>query len=401
MMLRIVIDPVPQQKLLFPCPQCGVDLRLQVDTPQPPTIAVTSLDIEQVNVSELADDVPIVLLTSCIPVPAQALDQQRDGFVSPFLIMSNYASQEGFLHYSEASNVLYEFYGKLLAPIRRIASIYASGNTEALRKLLGSLPVIDIDEFRDFPPAYQVGRCFDLLFAPVMRLEEHWAAKQELLSLQFRGFKKHPGAYKRLLDDLVNVGRFTQFRRKVAATAITLLEDYGSLLPGMAWETFEPQPDARDFRIIRDDFDVLRARYVEIFELGSQALAYVGYLSNLVRRGDARQWCDGRSTGLQAVMDLTSHKREFITAEVPAIRVIYEAVHRRTRNKFGHYSVEYDSASGDLIDNDGNRTSYVLFLADYLSAARLALFLMTLTEKISLDLEDVASHHALITNDSS
>ena len=45
--------------------------------------------------------------------------------------------------------------------------------------------------------------------------------------------------------------------------------------------------------------------------------------------------------------------------------------------------------SGELVDDRGHRTNYVLFLVDYLEAVRLIKTLLTIVEKITLDQLDI------------
>jgi hypothetical protein len=55
--------------------------------------------------------------------------------------------------------------------------------------------------------------------------------------------------------------------------------------------------------------------------------------------------------------------------------------------------IEYDFSTGELVDSVGHRTSFVLFLADYLSAARLLWYLFSVCEKLTLEILDVPSDH--------
>src|SRR5207247_1362999 len=104
--------------------------------------------------------------------------------------------------------------------------------------------------------------------------------------------------YRTLLDEFVNELGFLEHRRKVVATAMGVLDHFDALLPGLAWEhiTADPPPDPADYRIVRGDFDELRARYVEIFELASRSLIFVGAILNLAERGAPTQWANGAPT---------------------------------------------------------------------------------------------------------
>jgi hypothetical protein len=137
----------------------------------------------------------------------------------------------------------------------------------------------------------------------------------------------------------------------------------------------------------------LRARYVEVFELASRSLAYVGAIFNLVERGNACLWSDGSEASIGEMLRRTAHRRESILAELPYANRLYDEVRRQSRNDFGHYAIEYDFSTGELVGRDGARTSYVLFLVDYLAAARLTAYLLAVVEKLSLDYRDADSEH--------
>ena len=44
---------------------------------------------------------------------------------------------------------------------------------------------------------------------------------------------------------------------------------------------------------MRDDFNALRSRYVEVFELASRTLVYIGGIKNLAQRNQPDMWPDG------------------------------------------------------------------------------------------------------------
>jgi hypothetical protein len=67
--------------------------------------------------------------------------------------------------------------------------------------------------------------------------------------------------------------------------------------------------------------------------------------------------------------------RESWLVDLPGVKVLFDAVARRTRNDIGHRLVRYDFNSGDLVFDDGTREAYLDFEVDYLSAARLSRYL--------------------------
>jgi hypothetical protein len=92
-----------------------------------------------------------------------------------------------------------------------------------------------------------------------------------------------------------------------------------------------------------------------------------------------------------------ANEREFILDELPNARVFYDGIRRHSRNAFGHYNVEYDFAAGELVDQrTGARTSLLLFLVDYLEAARMTAYLLTVAEKITVAGRDSGGIAALV-----
>jgi hypothetical protein len=398
MVLRISIDPAPGLRFIFACPGCTSGLRLQIETPGPPVINVKTEDLDQLDPQDESDGLPIILLTACIPIHVDLLGRQTDSFVSPFLAMSSHTPMERVAEYSGRSNSLQDLHERLFPSVRRLASLYQAGDIARLQEHIDNLPFPDDEAADGLHAVYKLGRFFDVLYLPVVDLPLHIGSVNEVLIPMVKCYRERRAQYKLLLDEFVREHSLFEHRRKVVASALTIIDHMDALLPGLAWESFDPTPDAKEFRVVRDDFDTLRARYVEVFELGSRSLVYIGAIANLAYRSDPTNWSDGTVRSVRATMQLPAHKREFILGEFPLLSELYQNVHRSSRNQFGHYSVEYDYASGELVDNNGQRTNYVLFLADYLAAARLVVALLSVVEKLTLDHLDTASPHRALAD---
>jgi hypothetical protein len=131
----------------------------------------------------------------------------------------------------------------------------------------------------------------------------------------------------------------------------------------------------RAIRVMRDDFDVIKSRYQDVFELASRNLAVVAAFANIARRGDVRQFADGEARSLNAALKERAFVRERWLADLPAANLLFDAMSRRTRNDIGHSLVRYDFGSGALVYDDGPGETYLEFIVDYLSAARLSRYL--------------------------
>jgi hypothetical protein len=392
--LRIGLAPVRTMRTTFACPNCTVALRVDVDVSgdQP---RFSSEDVELVELSAADEEraTGTVVYTD-IPVPLELIGDT--GYVSPFLTMTGLWGDRAE-EYAARSHQLQELRDRLFPAIRRVASVYARGDLLGLRGALEHFPGInELPELREMHPVYQLGRAVDMLHMPFVDIRSRTAAGNELLTWMVQANDSHPAEYRAVLESFASELQFGEHRRKVVETAMSVAEHADALLPGLAWEhiTVDPVPDPANFRIMRGDFDELRARYVEIFELSSQTLGHVGAIVNVAQRGAPNLWSDGTTANVRTMLRRRAIDREFILDELPLAKEFYDAIRRHSRNAFGHYSIEYDAAAGELVDRDGTRTSFVLFMVDYLEAARITAYLLTVAEKLTLAIDDVDGFHA-------
>jgi hypothetical protein len=389
LVLRIPISPTNAQRLIFPCPTCNVSLHLLIETPGPPTVRLISSDLAEGDQSQIDNDAVIVNLSSDLPVPIKFIygSAAPQEFFSPFLYLSNLMPMEEVADCVSRMNALNEFHNLLFARLRRLVSLYQSGNFDALDSRIDTLPVA-IEELDAYHPIYRLHRFIQMLYLPAIDLVDQMLATNVIVEAVLTGSRAHPLAYKDLLQRFDTEMHFAEHRRKVVASSFEVLENVDALFTGLAWERIPEGSDVSvaDYRVARDDFNETRSRYVDIFELASRTLVFVGALVNLASRGSAESWCDGSTKDLSTVWRFKAWQREFILTELPSLQKIYLRVHRASRNQFGHYALEYDFASGNLVDHDGSTTNYILFLVDYLAAARLSFVILTVVEDISLEL---------------
>jgi hypothetical protein len=398
MTLRIGVAPVPRMNLIFQCPNCGVSLRTELTAMEPGRLEERTSDLLDSRAAE--EGLPVLVLYSDLPVPLSLLGREEAGFISAFILMTTLWGDRA-QEYSARSNLMGHQRETLFPSVRRATSLYETNDLHRLADGVSRFPVDQVDELAEFHPIYKLQRVVDILYLPFVDLDERTAAVEELLRRMVACYLHRSDEYRALLGEFVDELGFIEHRRKVVATAMSVLDHFDALLPGLAWEhiTTDPPPNPGEYRIVRGDFNELRGRYVEIFELASRSLVFAGSILNLAERASPTRWANGRATNLRrALRSWTAHDREFILNELPQTRPIYDAVHRASRNAFGHYGIEYDFATGELVDHDGSRTSYVLFLVDYLAAARATAYLMSVCEKISLDILDAPSGHRAVAD---
>lgn len=181
-------------------------------------------------------------------------------------------------------------------------------------------------------------------------------------------------------------GPLPEHRKRVLDTALRVLADVDALTPALWSELLEARLPAEELpalRVMRDDFDVLKSRYQDVCELGSRTLAMIAPFANIARRGEVRSFADGQRRTLKDALGARAAVREGWLVDLPAVRVLFDAVARRTRNDIGHRLVRYDFNSGDLVYDAGAPETYLDFVVDYLNAARLSRYLADTALRLS------------------
>lgn len=381
------------------CPHCGVALRMRLTTRSPEEFRFESEDVVAVAMGDAEDEgLPIIVLYTDLPVHQSLLAGPASHSGSAFLTWVTLWGDRAE-EYVQRADILQHMRIHLFPEVRRAASLYSSNDLPRLSDAIAKLDAQKrVPELSRFHPVYQLGRIIDALHLPFVDLAARTAAVNEFLTDMVACHRTTEHEYRALLDLFVEELGFIEHRRQVVETAFAVLDRVDALLPGLAWEhlTVTPRPSEDEFRIVRDDFNELRSLYVDIFEVASRTLAYVGAVVNLSRRKAPTAWSSKSTAEIRGMLGRKASEREFILDDLPMGRQFYDGLKRHSRNEFGHYNVEYDFSSGELVGKGGRRTNYLLFLVDYLAAARLTAYLLSVVEKLSLDYLNADSYHRAV-----
>lgn len=385
MLLRVGMAPAPEMRVRCQCPYCGVALRLRFD------IGDASAQMRSEDVSECVaspdEAIKSLVLYTDLPVHRSLLGRSAKEPASAFLLMVPLWGERAG-EYSGRGNDLYRLRTQVFPDVRRAASLYAQGDMARLQPAVDRLAAAGLaPRIGSLPAVYRLARAIDLSYMPLVDISRKMLATHELISVLMAADQRDPALFLALLGLLRDDLGFDEYRRQVVETAMLVLDHIDALLPGLAWEHVidAESLDIDDFRIVRDDFNELRARYVDIFELASRTLVYLGSIINIATRGDSTAWAQGKPTALHTMLRRPAAAREFILDELPRAKAYYDDIHRHSRNAFGHYNIEYDFEHGELVDQrSGERTNFLLFMSDYLGAARLTGYLLTVAEKLTI-----------------
>ncbi len=393
-LIRIGLGTAEEEKFAYQCPKCKVILRgvLKLDYRRRDW-ELKSEDFEMVPQASVPDDaLPALSIYTDLPVHKSRMGMSLGPIGSAFLSLIEFIGNERFPEYLTRSHMIQRMRLETLPILRRAARHYVARDLKSLGKVLSKTAGQDARQ----DPDDEFQRLFGLLYGPLQPWDNPIGWELELHSLLQRSRSANETAYGDTMAEMVEKGGFPEYRRKVVNASISCFEKVDAILPPLAYEYFTDESKAKwaEFRIFRDDFEELKVLYMDVFELASRCVPYVGLFANLLGRGNPWLWADGKSRSLKSAMRLKAADREFILDELPKAKLLYQGISRKTRNKIGHYKVEHDIETGSLVDERGERTNFLLFLSDFLGAVRMTAYLLLFTGAVTLDYERFSKHRS-------
>jgi hypothetical protein len=203
------------------------------------------------------------------------------------------------------------------------------------------------------------------------------AAADEWATILSDAAQAGPEAFSWLLCEFED-GPLPEHRTRVIETTHRALESAEPLMIVLQAEALTSRSQGLlDYRITRTDFDLLKSRYVDIFELAFQSLVFTARVANIARRGWAQRHANGYRASLRQALGYSrTLEREQWLVDFPLAARLYGRLKRATRNDISHGRLRYDYKRGELVYGDGHRDSYLEFLIDYLHAVRLTHYLV-------------------------
>lgn len=384
--LSIGVGLAPEQRLAWPCPVCGVPqhAHLTVDY-RDITFDLKSHDFDQLESIDF-EGLQGVNVYAELPVHVSSKGVGlRDGG-SAFLKLMQYMGGEAFYAMTQRKDDMQRQHSTVLPMVRREAGHYVNEKWEALFRQLKKDGVLQLPGLGDVHPCYSYVRALNMVFVPLLDAPQMQGITDEFVAMMEDCARNHQTAFDAALHDMFHSQGFRLIRQRVIGTVFRLFDAYDAVLAGLIFESFTEDAKSKEaeFRLYRDDFDQLKALYLDVFEGMNHMVLYVGMLLNLSKRSDVRAWANGRKQSYSKAKDTTAETREFVLDELPACKALVGRANRSLRNDIGHYSVHLDIGTGRLVLADGSTKNLLEFHQDLLYVARLAYVLVVFVEKITL-----------------
>lgn len=387
--VRIGVGTVEYGKFVYPCPYCGGAIHgvFRIDF-QTPDAHLETVDAERLPTTGAnLENLKAVTVYTDIPVHHSIAGRPLAEGGSAFMSLMKFMGQDSFAVYMTRAHLLQAARVQVLPILRRAQGFYTARSLDRLRGLLSRALDSTVED-----PNEAIRELFGMLYAPIQFRTGPLGWLDEIGHIFTDSIAKGQ-ACRETLKQVFEKGSFRHFRKQALAATLKSFEKSDALLPPLAFEYFAPAYSSRwsDFRIFRDDFEDLKVLYVDIFELASRGLAYLGVFLNLTRRNDPWTWADGKNRTIQKALGLTAIEREFVLDETPRLKTLYGNIRRHVRNDIGHYHLYHDVAMGDLVDEEGRRTNFLRFLTDFLGAVRVTGSVMALVDSVTVAEESLGS----------
>jgi hypothetical protein len=389
--LRFAVGLGVEQRLGWGCPICAAESRAHFSVKSKDGEA----DFKTDDVTILDGEDPTVGMGgvnrySDLPVHKSSQGKGLNAGGSAWIQLRGFMGEQGYLAYiasKEAmqSQRLYDY-----ALLRRASGHYKrddwTGTGALLSGLMSSIGTLGAS----LHPAFVFSCLTDTAFLPILDISTKGQTNRELLGVLDVACKRDQIAYLDALMTAFDSQGFREARARSVDAAMRIFDSFDALVLPLATERFTPAWRQRlaEFRVFRDDFDSLKALYVDIFESMNQVLMWVGTFLNLGRRRSTTDWSDGKSTTFASgEKNWRAVDREFIVDELPNCKTLLAKASRSFRNDVGHFSVRVDITTGELVLKGGARTSLLSFHEDLLNAARVQSVLLTFCERLTLEYE--------------
>ncbi|WP_405395093.1 hypothetical protein [Microbispora hainanensis] len=372
LVLRITISG-GHQPFLFACPYCRSELRGRLSASPGKPFGLESEDFDVTDLQDNDTDVIAVAINTDFPVSLSSIEQSAEEIsITPFIALVMELGDDVTMEVMANVEALRALREEIFPHVRRASSYFTRGDLNGTRNALQKAPGGDAVDFSALNVVSVLSHAMGLLYAPIEDQSLRTEAAEEWAKTLGEALRKDKLAVESLFVEFEKP--LSEHRARAFDTALNMLGAVDSLISALFAERMSITPgiDIDRYRVMRDDFDALKIRYQDAFEVASRTLAFTGRVANIAHRGDVREHADGIACSFnQALNRTTAYKREPWLADFPVAKKLYDAMKRNTRNDIGHRLVRYDFESGTLKYEDGSAENYLLFLEDYLHAVRL------------------------------
>jgi hypothetical protein len=171
------------------------------------------------------------------------------------------------------------------------------------------------------PPWEAVSFLFQIFLGVIGANPVRLPASREFVSVLHQAAARDAETVRLMIEEYAERALPTA-RRSMVDTFLAVFSDGDALVPGLMLQAI-PELDIDNFRVQRSDFDAVKSRYQDIFELASRSLVLPAVLANIAHRGDPRAFSDSCRRSLREALRERAAAREGWLVELPDTSRLY------------------------------------------------------------------------------
>lgn len=385
---RAVVPLATTEDFCFGCPNCNIKLigELELDY-QVPKMLIKPLGFELTEEWLPEGNHHVITMATDLPVHRDKHKNTLDKGGSPFLWLM-VKMEESFMKWKEKVDYLQSIRHDRLALIKTIVNYAEMRAWDKVKEMLS--PEVLTKSSSEMETIYSFNRFLSTFYLPLIPIDNMMEIMDDYYPHLNNCRNNHLETYKSLLEGFVNTFGYNNFRIKLFNTFVRVLERYDAFIVGNLYEQMPHslQSDINSYRIFRNDYDLVKGLFQDIFELNIHSLIFVATILNLSCRSDPSHFYDG-STNCNRFLRKVAFKKLEILNELPIVEKLLLEVSRTMRNKIGHFSANYNYLTGNVVYDDGTEMNYIEFLGHFSRSIKSLWFLLILTEKCDLEMSDL------------
>jgi hypothetical protein len=369
---RVGIEPTKMTRFYVPCLHCEYPIKARMYGEELKDLRV-EFDADQVNIEGNALDAPFVTVDPSVPSRLKGAERGQLG-TFPTMTLIQLAGDDGH----ELLQVLQR--GKDEASlrwpvIRRLYEYYLAEDWKHFDKAAA-------DTYENWKPVHTeheratiANQAVGLFMAGV-----NGGSREATAQFVHRLGKKHTAAlhnkaYRDELHALAKTGQIRSLQRQVFDEIGRFVESLPSWHMGILdrYVTDEARPELANLTLFRDEFDILRDRYQQSYELVCKVIKIALAAQNTVIRKDPNDFgpvpagvgIKASPTTLAMFDKMSTAHRLGYLRQVPKWEGFADLMNNKKRNAIGHASSRHDLRTGLVIsDIDSNGVTYLDVCAD-------------------------------------
>ena len=384
--LRLGVGLDDHQPFYFVCGRCGAPTHgiLHIDPP------AAELELEDGEISGEFSEQPDQIITISLDFPCLIFGDETPESVFPFLHQGMLmGGLDKVIEFQRRVGMFRHWIKSDWLKVRRLISYYSDRNWQQFDA--GWTDIFDNESWsaptNNFQRHDYFHRLLDLLFAPLEPEFDYPVLKIEFNGLISKLLGRRSDVLRSFTSHLAHSPDLHQHQRNLLERISFVVDNFSALSSGfpVLFYTRESRHRLDQLRIMRDDFEVLKAHYLSCFEICHKVIAILVGMLNINAREDPDAFDGGRPRSLARFEKLpNARKPAFLDSNViPELSSRWrDHLNRQLRNAIGHYGVYHDLRSGMLVLENADPIPYSWFVASTLQLLPILLYCLQLIKMV-------------------